>query len=66
MLSRLGIPATERIQMNIASSADRFCDLVMKGGVTSGVVYPPAIFELAQHYHFRSIGELQPVPLLRR
>jgi predicted acylesterase/phospholipase RssA len=28
----------------------------MKGGVTSGVVYPPAIFELAQHYHFRSIG----------
>jgi predicted acylesterase/phospholipase RssA len=36
--------------------ADRFCDLVMKGGVTSGVVYPPAICELAQHYHFRSIG----------
>ena len=28
----------------------------MKGGVTSGVVYPPAICELAQHYHFRSIG----------
>jgi predicted acylesterase/phospholipase RssA len=55
MLSRFGIPATEGIQMNIASSADRFCDLVMKGGVTSGVVYPPAIFELAQHYHFRSI-----------
>jgi len=36
--------------------ADRYCDLVMKGGVTSGVVYPPAICELAQHYHFRSIG----------
>ena len=36
--------------------ADRFCDLVMKGGVTSGVDYPPAICELAQHYHFRSIG----------
>src|ERR1700722_9245436 len=34
----------------------RYCDLVMKGGVTSGVVYPPAICELAQHYHFRSIG----------
>src|SRR5450755_842840 len=42
----------------IASSApiDRYCDLVMKGGITSGVVYPPAICDLAQHYHFRSIG----------
>jgi predicted acylesterase/phospholipase RssA len=35
---------------------DRYCDLVMKGGVTSGVVYPPAICELARHYRFRSIG----------
>lgn len=32
------------------------CDLVMKGGVTSGVVYPYAILELAQRYRFRSIG----------
>ena len=22
---------------------DRFCDLVLTGGVTSGVVYPPAV-----------------------
>ena len=35
---------------------DRFCDLVMKGGITSGVVYPPAICELAQHYRFKNIG----------
>ena len=35
---------------------DRFCDLVMKGGITSGIVYPPAIAELAAHYRFRSIG----------
>jgi len=28
----------------------------MKGGITSGVVYPPAIFELAQHYRFKNIG----------
>lgn len=35
---------------------DRFCDLVMKGGVTSGVVYPKAIALLARHYRFRSIG----------
>ncbi|WP_374453049.1 patatin-like phospholipase family protein [Phenylobacterium sp.] len=32
------------------------CDLVMKGGVTSGVVYPYAILELAKVYRFRSIG----------
>ena len=32
------------------------CDLIMKGGVTSGVVYPPAILELAKDYRFRSVG----------
>ena len=35
---------------------DRFCDLVMKGGITSGIVYPKAIGLLARHYRFRSIG----------
>lgn len=34
----------------------RQCDLVMTGGVASGVVYPWAIVELARHYHFRQIG----------
>ena len=32
------------------------CDLVMKGGITSGVVYPPAIARLSRRYRFRSIG----------
>jgi predicted acylesterase/phospholipase RssA len=32
------------------------CDLVMKGGVTSGVVYPQAITELSKQYRFSSIG----------
>ena len=35
---------------------DRFCDLVMKGGITSGVVYPPAICALAKEYRFKNIG----------
>jgi hypothetical protein len=35
---------------------DRYCDLVMKGGITSGVVYPPAICALAEHYRFKNIG----------
>jgi predicted acylesterase/phospholipase RssA len=32
------------------------CDLVLKGGVTSGIVYPKAIVALARDYRFRSIG----------
>jgi len=32
------------------------CDLIMKGGITSGVVYPGAIVKLAQDYRLRSIG----------
>jgi predicted acylesterase/phospholipase RssA len=32
------------------------CDLVMKGGVTSGVVYPRAITQLSREYQFSSIG----------
>jgi hypothetical protein len=32
------------------------CDIVMKGGITSGVVYPGAILSLARRYRFRSIG----------
>src|SRR5688572_32993451 len=35
---------------------DLECDLVMKGGVPSGVVYPSALRVLARHYRFRSIG----------
>ena len=34
----------------------RNCDVVMKGGITSGVVYPTAVTKLAQHFRLRSIG----------
>ena len=34
----------------------KYCDMVMKGGITSGVVYPTAICELAGQYQFRNIG----------
>lgn len=33
-----------------------FCDVVMKGGVTSGVVYPLAVVELATQYRLKNIG----------
>lgn len=32
------------------------CDLIMKGGITSGVIYPLAIAELSHKYRFRLIG----------
>jgi predicted acylesterase/phospholipase RssA len=32
------------------------CDLVMKGGITSGVVYPKLIASLAEKYRFKNIG----------
>lgn len=32
------------------------CDLVMKGGITSGVIYPRAVCELAKTYRLRSVG----------
>lgn len=38
------------------SFQERLCDLVMKGGVTSGVVYPSAVCELAKEYSFKNIG----------
>src|SRR5262249_59526992 len=32
------------------------CDIVMKGGITSGVVYPLALVELSQKYRLANIG----------
>ncbi|HEX4441338.1 MAG TPA: patatin-like phospholipase family protein [Thermoanaerobaculia bacterium] len=34
----------------------RHCDVIMKGGITSGVVYPAAGVALARRYTLRSIG----------
>lgn len=32
------------------------CDIIMKGGITSGVVYPHAVLELSRKHRFRNIG----------
>jgi hypothetical protein len=32
------------------------CDLVMKGGVTSGIVYPAAVCEIAHAFNIKSVG----------
>ena len=36
--------------------ADRFCDVVLTGGVASGVVYPWAVLEIAREFRLRHIG----------
>ena len=34
----------------------RYCDIVMEGGITSGVVYPLAAVKLARTYEFKNVG----------
>ena len=48
-------PASELAAAHFENSS-LMCDIVMKGGITSGIVYPPAILRIAQRFHFRNIG----------
>ena len=34
----------------------RNCDIVMKGGVTSGIVYPAAVYEISKRFVFKNVG----------
>src|SRR5580658_1851846 len=43
-------------QPSSVSNPKKVCDIVMKGGITSGVVYPLALVSLAQEYRFSNIG----------
>ena len=47
-------PRTSKTQR--PAVAPNECDLVMAGGITSGVVFPPAIAGLAEDYRFKSVG----------
>lgn len=40
----------------MAGEPERYCDLVMKGGITSGIVYPNAVLALAREFRFKNIG----------
>ncbi len=42
--------------MSDTPAPDTPCDLVMRGGVTSGLVYPKAVMELKDKYWFRGIA----------
>jgi len=40
----------------VSADPELRCDLIMKGGITSGVVFPRAIIRLATRYRFVNIG----------
>ena len=42
-------------ELGLASPPDQ-CDLIMKGGITSGIVYPRALGTLSEKYTFRRIA----------
>ena len=46
-------------------SAAKKCDIVMKGGVTSGIVYPHPVTRLAKEYRFSRLEEPRPGRLRR-
>ena len=46
----------ELLDRSAYDAPDLECDIVMKGGITSGVVYPLAVCELARRYRLVSVG----------
>jgi hypothetical protein len=51
-----GTPRSNTTSGTVHARPEKECDLVMKGGITSGVVYPAAVLELKDQYRFRAIG----------
>ena len=47
--------ANEYVDGDFANPA-AICDVIMKGGITSGVVYPLALTELAKQFRFSQVG----------
>lgn len=45
-----------QLKNNPDTRPGRTCDIVMKGGITSGVVYPKAIVSLAKRFRFINLG----------
>jgi predicted acylesterase/phospholipase RssA len=45
----------ERTPLDVPGSRP-FCDLIMKGGVSSGIIYPEAVYEISRTFDLKSIG----------
>ena len=54
MSETAGLPGYSEDQFKLTDPPE--CDIIMKGGITSGIVYPYAILEIATKYRFRSLG----------
>lgn len=52
----VGQDATDLGAWGTYQEPTRECDVVMKGGITSGVLYPLAVCELAATYRLRNVG----------
>jgi len=48
--------STGRLGQADYAEAAAECDVIMKGGITSGVIYPLAICELATRYRLHNVG----------
>ena len=51
-----GVSPSSVSESSSAAPTTAYCDLIMKGGITSGVVYPKLISGLAAKYRFKNIG----------
>jgi predicted acylesterase/phospholipase RssA len=49
-------PVAEGLEQQDYGRPHAECDIVMKGGITSGVIYPLAVCRLAIHHRLRNIG----------
>jgi predicted acylesterase/phospholipase RssA len=49
-------PLPPTLDPSDAPPLDQFCDLVLKGGVVDGVIYPGVLIELARRYRFQSLA----------
>lgn len=49
-------PAEHTSEQQVRLSKLRKCDIVMEGGITSGIVYPPLACELSKAHRFKNIG----------
>jgi len=47
---------TDTGQATMGGAPAKYCDIVMKGGITSGVVYPNAVLALSRRFRFKNIG----------
>jgi|CXWL01.1.fsa_nt_gi predicted acylesterase/phospholipase RssA len=50
------VPSAPRRAAPRRAALDRCCDLVLKGGLTSGILYPPAICRIAERFHLVGVG----------